>query len=241
MSVLISNCPRCGTKQITFDLISDIVITERNVAYPMFEAFCICRACKKSSIFLLISNKYNAFQNIKYGEKKNILSQLDSSVNSFVKILRHISQRDESVQQPPEHLPERIKEVFREGATCAANDCYNAAGTIFRLCVDLATREMLPEGKEDSLNEKTRRDLGLRLPWLFKNNILPESLRELSLCIKDSGNDGAHQGTLGKNEIEDIKDFTYILLERLYTEPQKVKMAQERRTERRKKDSASNG
>ncbi len=92
--------------------------------------------------------------------------------------------------EPPDHLPKNIESVFREGATCIAVGCYNAAGTMFRLCVDLATKSMLPAEDTPGLNARTRRDLGLRLPWLFENGRLPESLKDLSSCIKEDGNDG---------------------------------------------------
>lgn len=111
--------------------------------------------------------------------------------------------------------------------------CYNAAGTMFRLCIDLATRAKLPEGDVEGLNAKTRRDLGLRLPWLLDKGLLPQDLRELSTCIKEDGNDGAHQGTLGEDDAEDILDFSYELLERLYTEPKRIEIAKERRLARR--------
>lgn len=105
---------------------------------------------------------------------------------------------------------------------------------MFRLCVDMATRGMLPaEGAEGGPNAKQRRDLGLRLPWLFDNGKLPEGLRDLSHCIKEDGNDGAHAGTLTKEDAEDLLDFTSRLLERVYTEPGKLKAAKERRDQRR--------
>ena len=104
---------------------------------------------------------------------------------------------------------------------------------MFRLCIDIVTREMLPEGDADGPNARVRRNLGLRLPWLFDHGILPESLRELSSCVREDGNDGAHTGTLTSVDAEDLLDFTRVLLERLYTEPERLKLAKARRDERR--------
>jgi hypothetical protein len=92
---------------------------------------------------------------------------------------------------------------------------------------------MLPEGEVPDLPKKVRRDLGLRLPWLFDNNKLPADLRELSSAIREDGNDGAHQGTLTKVEAEDLLDFTTALLERIFTEPMRLQIAKERREKRR--------
>jgi hypothetical protein len=69
---------------------------------------------------------------------------------------------------------------------------------------------------------------------LFENRLLPSDLRELAHCIKEEGNDGAHAGTLTKEDAEDLLDFTVALLERLVTEPKKLKLAEERRQDRRK-------
>lgn len=69
----------------------------------------------------------------------------------------------------------------------------------------------------------------MRIEWLLDNGKLDRNLEELSSCIKDDGNDGAHEGTLSAIDAEDIKDFAFILLERLYTEPQRLENARARR------------
>ena len=56
----------------------------------------------------------------------------------------------------------------------------------------------------------------------------------MSSCVKDDGNDGAHAGTLKKADAEDILDFTVALLERMYTEPERLRLAKARRDSRRK-------
>ena len=148
-----------------------------------------------------------------------------------------ISLKHAAASEPPEFLPKPISEAYREGATCITVECFNAAATMFRLCLDLATRPLLPEKDENELNPKIRRDLGLRLPWLFKNKLLPADLQELSSCVKEDGNDGAHAGTLKKEDAEDLLEFTHAFLDRLYSEPERLRLAKERRTLRRKPKS----
>jgi len=96
-----------------------------------------------------------------------------------------------------------------------------------------------PEGASDAPNAKQRRDLGLRLPWLIEHGLLPKELHDLSHCIKEDGNDGAHTGTLKKEDAEDMLDFTTALLERVYTEPERLRLAKERREQRRKPPASS--
>jgi hypothetical protein len=58
---------------------------------------------------------------------------------------------------------------------------------MFRLCLDLATRPLLPQEHVPGLKRRTRRDLAPRLEWLFETNRLPTALRELSSCVREDG------------------------------------------------------
>ncbi|HPW48268.1 MAG TPA: DUF4145 domain-containing protein [Candidatus Saccharibacteria bacterium] len=233
MSELVADCSRCGANKITFDLVGAI---NTRVLYDWqnwYEAFCICRQCNRSSVFVLSESVNGDYSYV----HKTGLVKIEGAVNRFVEIKGVISLKDKVTYSPPEFIPSDIEAVFREGATCIAVDCNNAAGTMFRLCIDLVTRTLLPEEELDGLNYRTRRDLGLRLPWLFKNNFLPAALADISTCVREDGNDGAHQGTLTAEDAGDLLDFTYLLLERIYTEPHRVKQAQMRREQRRGKNA----
>lgn len=234
MSELVEDCPRCGAKKITFELLNatDVALGGNSWQHG-YEAFCVCRHCRRSTVFALqcsmpaVSDAFN---------QPNKLVAWKGSVNSYFKTCGHVSLKDSSGLPPPAHLPPGIEKVFSEATTCVAVGCFNAAATMFRLCLDLATREKLTNAIASGSNAppyKTQRDLGLRLPWLFDNKVLPEDLRELSHSVKEDGNDGAHQGTVEQAEVDDLLDFTITLLERLYTEPKKVRMAKERREARR--------
>lgn len=229
MSELVANCPRCDAQKMTFDLYNQVLVGKRYEWQLLIEVFCVCRACNRPTIFLVAQKDIRDHQFINQG-----LMKLDFSANRVVTVERFISVQDNSAEEPPEHLPINIEDIFREGAACMAIGCNNAAATMFRLCLDLATQSLLPEEGE-GLNNRIKRNLGLRLAWLFDKNILPEALRELSTCIKDDGNDGAHEGTLSSEDTADILDFTYILLERLYTEPRRIDLASQRRIARRER------
>ena len=229
MSELVADCPRCNANKMTFDLRAATVVGINYSWQQKYEAFCICRHCSKTTIFILTDKGIPE----KESSIKQGLASVKGAANDYVNVLGYISTKDREAETPPEHLPVDIAAVFNEGATCIAVDCYNAAATMFRLCVDLATKELLPKDEVAGLTSKVRRDLGLRLPWLFDNKVLPEALRDLSHCIKEDGNDGAHAGTLTKLDAEDLLDFTFALLERIYTEPKQIQLAKERRDSRR--------
>ncbi len=231
MSELVANCPRCKAKEMTFDLVAENKTHQKYQWQQWYETFCICRSCKRSTIFVL-SQKDIGSNNFL---RQNELSDVNVAVNRFLTVEGHITLKDTATENPPEHLPDNIELAFREGSACMAIGCFNASATMFRLCLDLATRSMLPEGETEGLTQRIRRNLGFRLPWLFDNGILPEALRELSSCIKDDGNDGAHEGTLSEEDAEDILDFSYVMLERIFTEPKRIDIAKERRAGRRER------
>jgi hypothetical protein len=215
---------------MTHDVTALQLVRKEHGWLKTYEAFAICRDCRRSTIFVIRergdTHDTKAFEN---------MSPLDieTTLNRHFTVQGFISLKDRSTVAPPEHVPEHIANIFREGATCLRVECWNAAGTMFRLCVDLATRPMLPDGDVPGLTSRTRRDLGLRLPWLFDNNKLPAGLRDLSTAIREDGNDGAHQGMLKKEDAENLLDFTVALLERVYTEPKQLELAKTRREERR--------
>lgn len=226
---LVTDCPRCDAKKTTFDLRS--AITGRHInGQGTVEAFCQCRHCRLSTVFVLRGK--SAFSAAmahvaggleKYGQSIDFLFSIEGPVSFDNKI----------GPPPPIHLPEPIRDVFREATTCMGVGCFNAAGTMFRLALDVATKEMLPSGEAPGLTTKVRRNLGYRLPWLFDTQRLPEGLRELATSVKEDGNDGAHEGTLTRIDAEDLFDFTTAVLDRIYSEPIRLKAAQERRKARR--------
>lgn len=229
MAELVANCPRCGAEKITFDVSAANIIGEQHGRQLWYEAFCACRNCHVSTIYVLSDSTRADYEHV---HRVGLLG-MPKALNNYVEIERFVSLRDMATVRCPEHVPGPISAVFAEGATCLSTGCYNAAGTMFRLCVDLTTRAMLPNEPVEGLSEKQRRDLGLRVKWLLDNGYLPKELKELSAAIREDGNDGAHAGTLKKPEAEDVLDFTVALLERIHTEPKRLELAKERREARR--------
>jgi len=228
MSVLVTGCPRCGATKITFDLLSSHRRGEKYGWQSWHDAFCLCRNCHQTVVFVLSQISCDDGDQIRQG-----LERISESLNNYFKVECFVSLKDFVQRKPPEHVPAEIKAAFEEGATCMAVQCFNAGATMFRLCIDHSTRSLLPPTDVEGLNSKIRWSLGLRLKWLFDTKRLPEALRDLSECVKEDGNDGAHAGTLTEEEAEDLVDFASVLLERLYTEPERLRLAQERRDARR--------
>jgi len=233
MAEILTDCPRCGAGKATFDVLGSNSLPKKPGSdwQERYEAFSACRHCFRSTVFLLTLKEYGAkgiFVN-------DGLTKHGGSLNHLFDVNGYLSLKDEVGVAPPEHLSPELDAAFREGASCLAIKCFNAAGTMFRLCVDFATQDLLPpEGEVGGPNAKQRRDLGLRLQWLFDARKLPEELHELAQCIKEDGNDGAHRGTLTEADAGDLLDFTTHLLERRYTLPKRIELASVRRGERKR-------
>lgn len=220
---------------MTFDVREQVYLGSNYSWQLHFELFSVCRKCFKPTIFHVSLNQ-KAIKRSDDFRKEGALVKAPAALNAIFDIDSFVSLKDNISIEMPEHLPPEIARPFREGAVCFSVGCYNAAATMFRLCIDLATRSLLPASDDSSRpqpNEKTRRDLGLRLPWLFEQKLLREELRGFASCIHQDGNDGAHTGQIGKEEAEDLVDFARLLLERLFTEPTRLELAAQRRVERR--------
>lgn len=233
MAETVGNCPRCGTSKMTFDVLSDVYIRTDYNWRSVHEVFCICRHCHRSTTFLMSITKATHKDRLL---KPGSISSISGSINDFLEINGYISLRDDGGIDCPEMVPPVIAEVFREGASSFAAGCPNAAGAMFRLCLDLATKDRqsaLQANAGAPPNQAQRNRLFDRLAWLFAQNLVPSDLQELADCVRDDGNDGAHDGTLTLTDAEDLLDFTVALLERVYTEPGRLVAARSRRDQRR--------
>lgn len=230
MAQLVADCPRCGAQRMTFEIEADNFLASYYGWQNWFEVFAVCGDCANATIFV-VKGRTHGDETV-YKQRPSAVS--DGTINRGFEVDSFISLKHIANVAPPDFVDEPIAEVFREGATCMAVECWNAAGTMFRLCLDLVTAPLLPPPETpNGPNAKQRRDLGLRIPWLIQAGLIPADLAELSQCVREDGNDGAHAGTLEKEDAEDILDFTTALLERLVTEPKRIKRAEERRRARR--------
>ena len=239
MSTFVFDCPCCSAKNSTFDVNG----FEKKPLAPYFitwDLFSTCRSCKKSCCISatlrdpIIRSLLSSYDDRLEPKLKSIGSVLTSSfsIEEQFNNFRYIPILP-SVELPPEYLPNEIEMFFNEAAKCFSIGCFNAAGAMFRLCLDTTTKYII--GQNTHLNPSTNdnKTIHNRLTWIFNNNILPKSLEDLSRCIKNDGNDAAHDGSLSKEDAADLLDFTYILLERVYTEPARIQNARQRRVERR--------
>lgn len=233
MAIHLGDCPRCKAKHTTFDVWHACVQSEDfdDVGYHyLIEAFLQCRHCHGTSIIQCITYNDEAVKSLH--RISDVWPYLEWS---GIAVRKFLTLADIQVSSPPEYLPQNIHDAFVEGARCYAAGCYNAAGAMFRLSLDLASKSLLPaDDSEITINSRQKNYLADRLEWLFDNKHWPASLKDMVTCIRQDGNDGAHDGELGEDEAFDIMDFSFKLLEKIYTEPERIRISQERRASRKK-------
>jgi hypothetical protein len=222
------DCPRCGQQRTTFDILANTYAGKPDGYWEAWECFLRCRKCFRPSIGLLQRHVNGDGSPVKCsGKYANLIFE-------FVEWVFEVPNR----RQCPEHVPEEIQRIFDEAASCASIGAWDAAGTMFRKTLDVATRSITPTPDSDSepkpANWKIYKDLRPRLDWLFGHNLLSPALKDLSSCIHEDGNDAAHDATgISKAEAEDLSDFSESVLESLYTLPGQIAENRKRRDERR--------
>lgn len=226
--MLSGDCPRCGQKKVTFDLRGTFAIRS-DAGAEQFETFLLCRHCFRTSLGLLEPSAF--------APSGGPTALQGNFVNHAYKLKNWIFEVP-GRRKAPDYVPEEIVRIFDEAAICGAVHAWDAAGTMFRKVVDAATRSITPPPTEavslKPKNWKTYKDLRLRLDWLFDNGLLSPMLKDVSSCIHEDGNDAAHAlAGIGKNEAEDLADFTELVLETLYTLPGQIAANRERRDRRR--------
>lgn len=242
MSTFVFDCPNCAAQNSTFKVKSwDTRLEDECLKWSFFS---ICRACTIPMIIeanieeTLYQDCLSRYHDESEGidELKRVISRDVESDNSHLNaIFDNFMYNPVLANQkiPPEHLPEEIKIIFIEASKCLSLSCFNATAAMFRLCLDRVTKEIVNQNIELSPTQNDKKSIHNRLIWIFDKNILNRDLEELSRCIKDDGNDGAHDGNIGKDEAEDLFDFTYEFLETVYTKPARLRNATERRQLRR--------
>ncbi|MFY7003102.1 DUF4145 domain-containing protein [Acinetobacter pittii] len=242
MSTFVFDCPACTARNSTFN-VRDYYAINNDLTWNLFS---VCRACDNSLII-----KANVAIDIIAQISKNPSPTEKDLDNIFEFVIQRLGYDDfhlndlldefqyspilANAESPPAHLPEEIESIFKEAAKCLSIGCFNAAGAMFRLCLDIVTKKIVEENQLLNPTSNDKKTIHNRLAWIFKNNILPSSLEDLSRCIKDDGNDAAHDGNLIKEDAEDLLDFSFILLERVYTEPYRIVAAEKRRATRRQR------
>ena len=112
MAVIVANCPRCKSNNMTFDVMSQV---ETGIAYGWqthFEVPCLCRNCCRTTVFAISQKEYSDEKFL----AQNPPVKIQGSLNNYFSVEGFICLKDMGAMDAPEHVPEPIANAFREGA-----------------------------------------------------------------------------------------------------------------------------
>jgi hypothetical protein len=240
------DCPRCGVKAINRVVYSNrfFFVEEFRGTAQFSEAFSECQSCKRCSISVFsksvpnrtghtLEDAYTQRTFEEVWDKPGVFASKEVNILAYAKFQGDISLKDTPILPVPESTPADIAKVMAEGNACLTVSCWNAAGAMYRTALDLATKSLLPDQESPQPSQKTRRSLGLRIEWLLSSGLLPIELGVLAEAVREDGNDGAHDATLSQTDALDLYDFSFALMNRLFTEPARISDAAARRKARR--------
>ena len=235
MSFVISNCNYCKTKNIRFD---NKGFNKLNI--HQWDILAICSHCNLPTVYRISRKPDVGYPLNEHLARATTLKEIENlNLSSSFHIGSTIVPPNNEITPCPEHVPENIKIVFDEATTCLSMECYTASGAMFRLCLDVTTKELLQEwleANEDDVNQPNtaqKDKLFNRIEFLLDKGIIPSDLKEYAHQIRLDGNDSAHDGNTEKEEAEDLLDFSVLFLDRIYTIKKQLAIAQARTLARR--------
>jgi len=117
--------------------------------------------------------------------------------------------------EAPESISDAVRRAFVQGLDNARRGHTDAAASMFRKAIDVATRELDPS--------TAGKLLAARINLLASNGKLTEDLKDWAHLIRLDGNQGAHDDEeLTHAEIDQLKDFTRLFLIYTFTLPAQV-------------------
>ncbi|WP_347311388.1 DUF4145 domain-containing protein [Defluviimonas sp. SAOS-178_SWC] len=117
-----------------------------------------------------------------------------------------------------EHLDEEIRATYDEAEACYADGHSRAAAMAYRATIELALKNLNPEGK-GMLAARIRAMKGT----------LPDGLIDLLNHVKFLGNEAAHAGAPDIDDLKAGRDFTRLFLTYTFELPARVQAAVDRR------------
>ncbi|HEX5382306.1 MAG TPA: DUF4145 domain-containing protein [Acinetobacter sp.] len=242
---LVYNCNFCGSKNIRFDVLATTK-HKSNYSNVHWEAFSQCSHCKRGCVFILEKgNNFRSLFDHDYIDSYdiNLCNNTKTNISDHFKISKILIAPTKEQIICPSYVPDNVKNIFNEATKCLSMHCFVASGAMFRLCLDLVTKDLLEKWLEENTisevqpNKEQRNKLANRIDFLINQDKIPKRLKELAHCIRHDGNDSAHDGNTGEDEALDCLDFTEALLKEVYTFPAQINEAEKRRLERRAKSS----
>jgi len=198
------------------------------------ELACRCHECSRTTVFVL--------EAIKGAEHDLPKLQFETNENPTKLGYRERRAFPPSSGLPtPSDTPEPAASFFGQGAIAMTHDLFDAAGAMFRKCLESVTRSeallgLIPEADRAAFQESW---LKARITKLKEIQAIPPALGDLVDVIKDEGDDAVHDNTLyDKDSAHALQQFTSVFLEQTFTIPAQIARVRAKSQPRDKKAKA---
>lgn len=215
MSVLVMTCPHCAAENMTFNVRADT--SHKSEGGVTRSALALCAKCDKP---VCITASWDA----RHGRPRNDW-HLHSEEGNLLD-LAHLTVRAIWPEPPlidaPAHLPERVLRAYLDAARARRVQLWNPACSAYRRCMELALKEFAPDVEAWKIEK--------RIDKLAAEHRITRDIKEWAHELRLDGNEAVHGDEDATQEITDqMHHLTYFLLTYLYTLPQQVVNARERR------------
>jgi len=204
------DCPHCGANQSAFAYLAEIAHQVKPHESPKaFSLAFSCPTCFDLVGVHVISNlAVSSFATGRNGSLKGHMGQ-------HFRLKSLYPRAPETVI--PDHISDNVSRCFSQAADNAKRRQMDAAGAMYRKCLDLATKEL-----DASLAGK---NLAPRIDSLHKSGLLTDALKEWAHAIRLDGNDAAHDADeLSQEEVAQLASFTDLFLRYAFTLPKQVEL-----------------
>ena len=216
-------CPRCGVATQATVWSKYAWINDGASEKPESSYFVVCSGCDEPSLFESYSDSSKFLQKL---SDKN-LSPIDILKDGGPRIEKWNKQYPvEKIPDAPKHLPKLPEMFYLEACSCLLNGFPNAAGSMFRKTLEVATLSDEIRGRipaEVSLKfEKAK--LFVRLQMTKEYNIITGSLFDLTDTIRLEGNEAIHGMLIYTIEqAHNLKTFVDAFLNLVFSIPHQIK------------------
>ena len=128
-----------------------------------------------------------------------------------------------NVPSAPEHVPDDLAGHYVEALYNLQSKRFTSAGMMFRKVLEMATKRLAPATEKGTQKQSLKQRIGK----LEEAGKITHELRELADCIRDDGNEAAHEEDFDDETASRLQVFTYLFLTYTFTLPESVRIAQE--------------
>lgn len=201
---LVRDCPHCGTEKVAMRPIGQAAngVNQTTAAFS-------CNRCNEVMCisFMHPQNGAGWVTGISTGD-------FDATARNYAStVVREYPVRESL--DAPDSISDAVRRAYLQGLDNSRRANADAAASMFRKAIDVATRELDPS--------TAGKPLARRIDLLSESGKLTSDLKEWAHLIRLDGNHGAHDDEeLSPAEINQLQEFTRLFLTYTFTLPAQV-------------------